>query len=459
LPIRAVPRSAIEGQIWPAIPSGSTCQILALAQQLQSSQWWAPETLRGRQFQQLGHLLRHAFTTAPFHQARLAAAGYKPEQAITPEFWRSLPLLTRRQMQEQHDALLSTRVPESHGRRLHDATSGSTGMPVRIVKTDFVQILWHAMTLREELWQRRDWRLTLGVIRRDPKGESTYPGRRHPDWGAPLGVTFPTGPAELLDTRTPVEEQAEWLMRVQPGYLLSFPSIIEELARHCLARDLRPRALRGIRTFGEVVDPDLRDLCREAWSVEIADMYSAVEVGYIALQCPTHGQYHVQSEVMLVEVIDEHGRECAPGEIGQVVLTSLHNYAMPILRYAPGDYAEVGERCPCGRGLPVLRRILGRSRDMVTLPSGIRQFPLLGINKALATIDALVQFQLAQTSLEDIEVRLVTRRPLTTDEASRLRELFNANLGHEFRMTFAYHAQIPRSAGGKFFDFVSELPE
>jgi phenylacetate-CoA ligase len=66
---------------------------------------------------------------------------------------------------------------------------------------------------------------------------------------------------------------------------------------------------------------------------------------------------------------------------------------------------------------------------------------------------------LAQTSLEEIEVRLVTRRPLTADEEAELRALLNANLGHEFRMTFAYHAQIPRSAGGKFFDFVSELPE
>ena len=424
---------------------------------MESSQWWPREALLRHQLEQLGQLIRHAFTTVPLHQTRLAAAGYRVGQSITPEFWRTLPLLTRREMQEQRDALLSARPPESHGRQLQDATSGSTGMPVRIVKTDFVQILWHAMTLREELWQRRDWSLKLGVIRRDANGESGYPGRRHPDWGAPMGMVYTTGPAELLDTRTSVEEQAEWLMRVQPNYLLSFPSIIDELARHCLAAGLRPRALRGIKTFGEVVDPDLRDLCRRAWDVEIADMYSAVEVGYIALQCPEYAHYHVQSEVMMVEVLDEHGRDCRPGEVGQVVLTSLHNYAMPIIRYAPGDYAEAGEPCPCGRGLPVLKRILGRSRNMVTLPSGVRRFPLLGINKTLATIDALVQFQLAQKTLEEIEVRLVARRPLTPEEETKLRDLLIANLGHAFQLVFTYHAQIPRSAGGKFFDFVSEL--
>jgi phenylacetate-CoA ligase len=88
-------------------------------------------------------------------------------------------------------------------------------------------------------------------------------------------------------------------------------------------------------------------------------MYSANETGYLALQCPLSGHYHVQSETVLVEVLDEVGRACRPGETGAVVVTPLQNFAMPLLRYSLGDFAEVGSPCACGRHLPVLKEILG----------------------------------------------------------------------------------------------------
>ena len=76
-----------------------------------------------------------------------------------------------------------------------------------------------------------------------------------------------------------------------------------------------------------------------------------------------------------MEVLDNHGRPCKEGETGRVVLTDLHNFTMPLIRYEIGDYAEVGPPCACGRGLPVLARILGRSRNMLTLPAGDRIWP------------------------------------------------------------------------------------
>ena len=84
-------------------------------------------------------------------------------------------------------------------------------------------------------------------------------------------------------------------------------------------------------------------------------MYSCEEAGYIALQCPQAEHYHCQSESVLVEVLDDEGRPCTPGQVGKVVLTALHNFAMPLIRYENQDYAEVGPPCACGRGLPVKR--------------------------------------------------------------------------------------------------------
>jgi phenylacetate-CoA ligase len=104
----------------------------------------------------------------------------------------------------------------------------------------------------------------------------------------------------------------------------------------------------------------------------MVDMYTCQEAGYLALQCPDHPHYHVQSENVLLEVVDDQGLPCAPGEVGRVLVTSLNNFATPLIRYEIGDYAEVGAACSCGRGLPVLKRIMGRYRNLLTLPDGTR---------------------------------------------------------------------------------------
>jgi phenylacetate-CoA ligase len=128
--------------------------------------------------------------------------------------------------------------------------------------------------------------------------------------------------------------------------------------------------LSQVSTLSEIVDPVLRDDCAQAWGAAVCDVYSCEELGMIAIQCPEHPHYHVQSESVFVEVLNERGEACAPGETGRVVATDLHNFALPLVRYEVGDYAEVGAACPCGRGLPVLSRIMGRQRNMLTLPSG-----------------------------------------------------------------------------------------
>src|SRR5262249_57510260 len=105
----------------------------------------------------------------------------------------------------------------------------------------------------------------------------------------------------------------------------------------------------------------------------------------------------VQSENLLLEVLDERGRPCGPGETGRVVVTTLHNFAMPLIRYAIGDYATVGPPCPCGRGLPVLTRIMGRARNMLTLPDGKQIWPYFA-GENLSGLAPTRQYQLVQTS-------------------------------------------------------------
>lgn len=186
------------------------------------------------------------------------------------------------------------------------------------------------------------------------------------------------------------------------------------------------------------------------------DMYSAVEAGYLALQCPQHEHHHVQAESVFVEAIAEDGRACGPGETGRAVVTPMFNFAKPLIRYELGDFIEPGGRCPCGRGLPVLARILGRVRNMVTLPSGERFWPQLS---ALRYADVLPvrQHQIAQVAPDRLEVRLVADRRGTPAEEAQLREIIVKKIGYPFAIGFAYPEAIPRGRGGKFEQFKSEI--
>jgi phenylacetate-CoA ligase len=142
--------------------------------------------------------------------------------------------------------------------------------------------------------------------------------------------------------------------------------------------------------------------------------------------------------------------------VGRVILTPLHNYAQPLLRYELGDYAECGGACPCGRSLPVLSRILGKTIDRFVLPTGELRFQTGGFNR-LAHSPAIVQMQLVQTSRTRMELRLVLRRPLTAPEEQALRETTIRNLGYPFEIAIVAVDDIPRAAGGKYRKFRSDV--
>lgn len=425
--------------------------MLAMQYQLEHSQWWSPDALQDQQFQQLAKVLTHAFETVPFYRERLSVIGFRPNQTITPAQFATLALLRRSDVQSLGDALRSQQPPPDHGRLLVHQTSGSTGRPIRAFGTEITQFFWNALTLRDHLWHGRDLSGKLASIR------TTVENGLARGWGPSTDVAFDTGASATLNIRADIETQLRWLREQDPDYLLSHPSNLLALAQGCLAAGIRLPKLREVRAFGETVTSELRIACREAWGVSVADAYSAQEIGYIALQCPEHEHYHIQSENVLVEVLNDENRPCAPGEIGRVVITTLHNFAMPLIRYEILDYAEAGEACPCGRGLPVIRRVLGRQRNLVTLPDGRRHWPSFPA-ESWAHIAPIRQIQLVQRELDGIEARLVSDRPLAAEEERQLGAVLQERLGYPFRITFQYLEQIERKANFKYEDFISELP-
>lgn len=452
-------RTSLEDIPFPAIGDEYGRLLMSLLFQLERSQWWSPEMLAGHQFQQLNRLVSHARVQVPYYREQLSAGESPAIDRFDRASWRCLPVLERRHIQAAGDRLIAQTIPPGHGKTSQTFTSGSTGKPVRVITTELWRAVWHAVTVRDHLWHR-DMPGVMAVMRDTTPGKHLYPdGTKTQSWGPASGRLFETGPCIMLNINSSIEQQIDWLCREEPDYLFTMPTLVYRLAKYCEQHRIQFKKLRQVATLSEVVHPHIREVVKEVWNVPLVDMYTTRETGYLALQCPKHAHYHIQSEATYVEVLNDQGEACKPGEIGRVVVTPMHNFAMPLIRYAIGDYAEVGEPCDCGRGLPVIRQILGRTQNMLTLPNGEQRFPLLsaGNIRALLEIAPIRQYQLVQKKPDLLELRLVVDRATTEAEETALVDWVRHKFSFPFEVRFRYMEEIPRTAAGKYFDFYSEV--
>ncbi|MEO5881819.1 MAG: hypothetical protein ABIQ06_05335 [Caldimonas sp.] len=435
------PRSNVEGLSWPPVLVGEAATLAVLQAQFRDSERWAPERIAVLQRRQIDQLAAHAHAQSVFWRARLNAAGYGSGAG----WWEALPVLTRIEAQAAGAKLMARRVPPSHGAVVRANTSGSTGTPLEVAKTELAMLFWKAITLRDSLWHARDLRGKLVAIRVGVERQDRS------NWGDAYDG-YECGPGVAFDSREDLELQLDWLLAERPQVLLTHPSNLRALAIRSQERGCTLPSLREARTYSESLPADLRDQVQAAWGVPLSDLYSAIEVGYVALQCPQSGLYHVQSEDVLVEVIGEDGRPCAPGESGRVVVTSLHNFAMPLLRYDLGDFATVGGPCPCGRTLPTLEGILGRTRNMMRLPGGRTAWPGFPMD-TLVKLKAISELKMIQHSLEEIEIQMVLKRALTPAEETTLAQAVKTRLRHPFQVRLTAVERIRAGAGHKLEDF------
>jgi hypothetical protein len=235
-------QSAAPGTTWPTLPAPGGATVLALLFNLDRSRWLPLDQLRERQLRQLQVLVRHALATVPYYRERWANR-YDAATPLTFERFAELPLLTRHALQGQFENLKSSRVPAGHGGTRESQSSGSTGMPVRILKTQLSGLFWNAFTLRDHAWHRRDLRGKLATIRHGiPAGEFEH-------WGQATAGLVAYGPSVVIGVHHSVQTQLRWLEEQQPDYLMTYPSIAAELAKLVIAGENRIPPLRELRTL------------------------------------------------------------------------------------------------------------------------------------------------------------------------------------------------------------------
>lgn len=407
------------------------------------SQWRDAAAQRERQHLALVTQVRHAALRVPFYRASWAQAGVEPASLRSVEDLSRLPIVRRGQIQEQPEAFLAE---GGDRRRWHRSrTSGSTGQPL---ESWFDPACWRQVkyALKARRLLASGWRPGQRIIIIEAMAQAALPGQ--------AGTQRPSGErgmrgCQYLSVFESPERHVPALIASAPRYLYGFPSYFEALARIWDASLRRRIPLRALMTSGEWVHPAARARLERTFGVPVLDVYGSTEFKEIAWQCPGRSGYHMNMESVVVEIVDEEGRAASPGEAGDVVVTSLTNRAMPLIRYATGDRARrLGGRCQCRRGLERLECVEGRVADYLRTPDAGVVSPY-ELTTAMEEHPEVLQYKVTQASAETLRVAVVLRRGADDSVLSRIRRDVTGCLRNLMEVEVSAVPSIPRAPSGK----------
>jgi phenylacetate-CoA ligase len=425
--------------------SGDLARLRHL-KEFERTQFLALPDLRAIQLERLRSLLEHAYLECPFYKERFDRAGVTPHDLTTLEDLRAFPILDKQNIQENRDSMVARSWPKEDLVLNH--TGGSTGTPLTFfLSHDRLSSRW-AATIRHNRWAGLD----IGDKVASLWGAfADAPGR---EWRQRLRQIL-LDRQIFLNTAHITEEKLagfhDEMRRFRPKTIVAYARSVALLARFLKARGISAYQPQSIVTTAEVLEPEDRSLVEDVFGCPIFNRYGCREVSVIATECAEHHGLHVMAEGLYVEVV-RGGRLAEPGEVGEVLVTDLMNLAMPLIRYRIGDVAawEAG-KCPCGRALPRLGGLMGRSTDFLVGHDGrLVSGPFLTL-AAVAKRPSLGQLQIQQDRVGAVHFR-VRPGPRFQDPADLefLRDTALKYLGETSEVDWELVDELPCEPSGKY---------
>ena len=421
-----------------------------LARLLAADAWTAEQTTT-YQNEQVARLVRKAITDVPYYRDRYRSRGVIPATFDTKTLSEWCEILDKKTVKEQSDSFRSEAFP---ARDLSTVfTSGTTGAPLRVTAT--------RDSLAENFAFFSYFLRACGV---DPFENSvTFAGRLivpqdqqvPPYWRHNMAMrTWLFSSYHISATNIPA--YLHQLEAVAPLYVDSYPSSVYAIAKYMIDHNLTlPAAPKAIVTSSETLTPEHRAAIEQAFRCKVFDQYGCAEMATFVYQCEA-GSYHSHPMYGLVEILDDEGRACAPGETGDLVLTGFINDAMPLIRYRIGDRAVASNSaCACGRKHPVIGAILGREDDYIVTPEGNMVGRLDPMFKGLTGI---LEAQVVQEAIDQITILVVPAAEFDDAARASLIEGLRERVGRSMKISVKDVPAIARTRGGKFRSVISRIP-
>jgi phenylacetate-CoA ligase len=424
-------------------------------QELKKSQWLSPSDVKELQEMKLRALIQHAYRHVPYYHDRMRSLGLKPEDIQTIEDLQKLPLLSKQDVRQNlYFDLLSDNHDKS--RIIRVSTSGSTGEPFTCFADQHqLEIRW-ASTLRSAEWtgyqfgdkQARLWHQTIGMSKLQVMREKidAFLCRR---------LFIPA--FEMSESS--IQSFVDKLVKHQPTFIDGYAESFNFLASYLKTSELVGLRPKAIMSSAQILPEQSRKVIEESFGCKVFDKYGSREFSGIAYECEAHQGHHVIAESYIVEILKD-GRPAKPGEMGEVVVTDLNNYCMPMIRYRLGDLAvavDASKTCACGRGLPMIGQIEGRVQALIVGSSG-RYIPGTFFAHLFKDYEYLIrQYLVEQVTPGEINLKIVKGLRFTVDEFDKVLSLLRDYLGRETIINVEFCDKIGMVRTGKQQGSISRL--
>lgn len=422
---------------------------LRCARELASTQWMSPDELRSLQQKKLLELIRHAARNTTFYRRRLLSSDWSFESEPHLSRLAELPILDKDDIRAFGRDMLWHSCPGGLFRR---STGGSSGEPLQFFIDRRRQAYDQAARMRSHEW--------FGVRLGAPELIL---------WGSPIELAMTDRIKNLRDrlinqhllsafdmSSERMDEYVDRWNRLRPVALFGYPSSIALFIEHVRRRGvwLDARQLRAVFVTGEVCHPHQREAIQSFLQVPVANGYGSRDAGFIAHECPK-GRLHITAENVIVEIVDK-GLVQPVGESGEIVVTHLDAYGMPFIRYRTGDHGRLlPGRCPCGRGLPLMDVVEGRSTDFLTMPDGTTRHAL-SIIYPLRDIATIRRFRVTQRADLSLSVDCEQAENSAKVDARLVEQSVRRALSFTLPIEVRTVETIPSTGSGKFRYVVSE---
>lgn len=419
---------------------------------LEDSQWWPYEKLQAFQWEELTKLLRHAYENVPYWRGQFDKLGLKPSDIKTYEDFCRIPVTDKKNIRENHEDM---RAVNYSGKTWKKSTGGSTGEPLHFEYTP----------------ESYDWR--VAASKRGYSWAGCEDGAKQAYiWGTAIGKVSPFKKLKeslhhsfLRQKYFNCFEFSERgmvraitsLNRYKPEIMVGYTNPLYSFAKYAKGHaniGFKPKA---VISAAEALYDFQRKEISSVFGCDVFNTYGSREFMLIASECENHHGLHVNMENLLVEVLGEEGKPVKPGEIGEVVITDLHNYGMPFIRYKIGDLAVFSrEPCLCGRGSTILKNVVGRSLDMIKISNG-NNIPGEFFPHLMKDFHEVKQFQVIQDKINNLIIKIVKAENISESRLALMKDEILKVVGKEINVSIVFVDKIPLTATGKHRVTISEL--
>lgn len=419
--------------------------------ELEKTQYFPEKTLIQKQWSRVNEILQFVYNKNKFYKRRFDKAGIKPEGIKTAEDFMRIPILTKEEVRQNTHEMISDNFDIEN--LLRFKTGGSTGKSLELYITEECSEFRNACARRHDRWSGWEVGEPIGAV----WGNPDLPG----DIKSKLG-NWLLQPYIYLDTMGVSEESvsdfAEQWQKVKPTLLFGHAHslfIIAEYIQKLAIDTIRPKE---IISSSMMLLPHERVLIEKVFGVKVFDRYGCEEVSLIASECERHEGMHLNIEHLYIEFLKEDGTNAEEGEQGKIIVTDLMNKAMPFIRYRIEDMGmPLKRKCSCGRGLPLMGKVAGRTADFLVKRDGTKVAGISLIERTLTDIIGIHQMQIIQETIDDIVINIVKDSSFNYESERKLVNEFKAIFGRNVNIQILKVDGIHPEKSGKYRFSISKV--